>query len=263
MRSLRDLHSLAGRTAFITGGAGYLGTAMCEALAELGAKVAIAELAADTGAELAVRLQRDYGVQALSLACNVRQPESLRAALLRTATELGGVDILINNAYAGNKNRFETITYEEWQANLEIGLSSVFYACREALDYLKARPGVVLNIASMYGMVAPDYKLYEGNEHAVPGSYNAAKGGVIQLTRYMASFLAPHGIRVNAISPGPFPHAWQQMDEVFHRRLRDKTMLGRVGEPDDLKGLVALLCSDAGKYITGQNLAVDGGWTAW
>lgn len=260
---LDQLLSLKGKTAFITGGSGYLGTAMCETLAELGANLAIAEVNAETSATLADRFPREYGVRVLALSCNVRDPVSIRAAMATTVEQLGGIDILVNNAYAGNKNRFETITYEEWQANLEIGLSSVFYGAREALDALKRSRGVILNIASMYGHVAPDYRLYEGNPHAVPASYNAAKGGVIQLTRYLASFLSPHGIRVNAISPGAFPHDWQQQDAEFAKRLAAKAPLGRVGVPDDLKGVVALLCSEAGKFITGQNLCVDGGWTAW
>lgn len=263
MRRLDDLFSLKGRTVFITGGAGYLGAAMCEALAELGASIAIAELKPDAADALVERLRTEYGVRAMGVACNVREPESLREALRQTAAELGGIHVLINNAYAGNKNRFETITYEEWRANVDIGLNAVFYGVREALEYLKQTRGVVLNTASMYGHVAPDYRLYEGNPHAVPASYNAAKGGVLQLTRYLASFLSPHGIRVNAISPGAFPHAWQQMDEEFARRLSAKAPLGRVGEPDDLKGAVALLCSDAGKFMTGQNICVDGGWTVW
>lgn len=260
---LDQLFNLKGKAVFITGGSGYLGTAMCETLAELGADLAIAEINSDTCAAIAERLPREYGIRVLPLACNVREPESIRAAMATTVARLGGIDVLINNAYAGNKNRFETITYEEWQANLEIGLSSVFYCAREALEALKRGPGVILNIASMYGHVAPDYRLYEGNPHAVPASYNAAKGGVIQLTRYLASFLSPHGIRVNAISPGAFPHAWQQQDAEFAKRLAAKAPLGRVGVPDDLKGAVALLCSPAGKFITGQNLCVDGGWTAW
>lgn len=263
MQSLRELFNLKGRTVFITGGSGYLGTAMCEALAELGADIAIAEVNAATCGELVARLQKEYGVRALGLACDIRKPESIRAALRSTVEQLGGIHVLINNAYAGNKNRFETITYEEWDANIGIGLSSPFYCVREAFDYLKQSRGVVLNIASMYGVISPDYRLYEGNPHAVPASYNAAKGGVIQLTRYLASFLSPHGIRVNALSPGAFPHAWQQQDAEFARRLAAKAPLNRVGVQDDIKGAVALLCSDAGKYITGQNILVDGGWTAW
>jgi NAD(P)-dependent dehydrogenase (short-subunit alcohol dehydrogenase family) len=263
MKSLAQLQSLKDRTAFITGGSGYLGIAICETLAELGANIAIAEINSATCDALVRRLESDYHVRALGLNCDIRQPESIRDSLKTAADTLGGIHILINNAYAGNKNRFETITYEEWRANIDIGLNSVFYGAREAFEHLKATRGVILNTASMYGVVSPDWKLYEGNPHAVPASYNAAKGGVVQLTRYLAGFLSPHGIRVNAISPGAFPHDWQQADSEFAQRLAAKAMLNRVGVQDDIKGAIALLCSDAGKFITGQNLLVDGGWTAW
>jgi gluconate 5-dehydrogenase len=263
MRTLNELMNLKGRTVFITGGSGYLGRAMCETLAELGADIAIAEINTASCEEFTQTLKTDYGIRAIGLACDIRKPESLREALRATADQLGGIHILINNAYAGKKNRFETISYEEWRDNIEIGLSAVFYGVREAFDYLKATRGVILNTASMYGHIAPDYKLYEGNPHAVPASYNAAKGGVLQLTRYLASFLSPHGIRVNALSPGAFPHDWQMQDSEFGRRLAAKAPLNRVGIPDDIKGAVALLCTDAGQFMTGQNICVDGGWTIW
>ena len=124
--------------------------------------------------------------------------------------------------------------------------------------------GVILNVASMYGVVAPDYKIYLNNNHANPPSYGAAKAGIVQLTKYLASFLGKDGVRVNCISPGPFPFK-STVDEIpeFIKTLEDKTMLDKIGNPEDLKGIVALLCSDASNYITGQNISIDGGWTSW
>jgi gluconate 5-dehydrogenase len=115
----------------------------------------------------------------------------------------------------------------------------------------------------MYGHIAPDYRIYDGTNFSNPPSYGAAKAGVIQFTKYLASFLSPHGIRVNCLSPGPFPHAETQKHEVFIERLAAKNPMNRIGEPHEVKGAVALLCSDAGSYITGQNICVDGGWTTW
>jgi gluconate 5-dehydrogenase len=115
----------------------------------------------------------------------------------------------------------------------------------------------------MYGYVAPDYRLYDGQELANPPSYGAAKAGVLQFTRYLSSFLAPYGIRANCLSPGAFPHPPTQANTAFMERLSGKNPLGRIGQPHELKGAVALLCSDAGSYMTGQNVCVDGGWAAW
>ena len=129
---------------------------------------------------------------------------------------------------------------------------------------LSRRKGNILNIASMYGHVAPDYRLYDGDRFANPPSYGAAKAGVIQLTKYLASFLSQHEIRVNCISPGPFPfETTQDESPEFIRRLSEKNPMNRIGNPHELKGAALLLCSNAGSYITGQNLRVDGGWSIW
>ena len=148
---------------------------------------------------------------------------------------------------------------------MDLTLNSVFNTVKAAIEELQKTRGVILNIASMYGHVAPDYRLYEGDEGLVnsPG-YGTAKGGVIQFTKYLSSFLSPDGIRVNAISPGPFPtKATEDLFPAFIKRLAAKNMLNRIGNPEDMKGMVALLCSDASAFITGQNFAVDGGWATW
>jgi len=115
----------------------------------------------------------------------------------------------------------------------------------------------------MYGHVAPDYRIYEGTDFSNPPSYGAAKAAVIQFTKYLASFLSPHGIRVNALSPGAYPHEATQQHKLFMERLGAKNPMNRIGYPYELKGAVALLCSDAGSYMTGQNVCVDGGWAVW
>ena len=174
-----------------------------------------------------------------------------------------GIDILINNAWSGNKNSWETINDQDWEYDVDVSLNSVFRMTKAAFPDLKKSKGVILNIASMYGHVAPDYRIYEGTSFANPPSYGAAKAGVIQFTKYLASFLAPHGIRVNAVSPGAFPHPPTQQNAEFMARLGSKNPLGRIGYPHEIKGAVALLCTDAGSYITGQNICVDGGWAVW
>ena len=143
-------------------------------------------------------------------------------------------------------------------------LAQAIGECGANIGDIKERRGVVLNIGSMYGHVAPDWRLYEDVPQANPPSYGAAKAGVIQFTKYLASFLAPHGIRVNCISPGPFPYEETAREHPeFVERLNAKSPLGRIGRPHEIKGAAALLCSDASSYMSGQNICVDGGWTIW
>jgi NAD(P)-dependent dehydrogenase (short-subunit alcohol dehydrogenase family) len=263
MRSLQDLLNLKGKTAFISGGAGYLGSAMCETLAELGANLAIASRDLNKCENYAQRLTQKYGTKNIGLKADITNISEVKRAYADTINALGSIDILINNAWAGNKNTFESISYEDWHYDVNICLNAVFYSVKEAFPYLKKSKGIILNIGSMYGHIAPDYRIYDGEQFANPPSYGAAKAAVLQLTQYLASFLSPHGIRVNAISPGPFPFPETQKHGEFMERLSSKNMMNRIGEPDDLKGAVALLCSDASKYMTGQNICVDGGWSKW
>lgn len=262
-KSLQELLSLEGKTVFITGGAGHLGTAMCEALAELGANIVIGSRDKEKGQLLAKRLSERFAVRSSGVQLDITDPASLEAAFLFVAKEYGALDILINNAWSGNKNTFESISTDDWKYDIDVCLNGVFYTVKHAFPYLKKSNGVIVNIASMYGHVAPDYRMYAGTDHANPPSYGAAKAGVIQLTKYLASFLSPHGIRVNAISPGPFPFSDITGNAEFMSALKAKTMLNRLGSPEELKGVIALLCSEASSYITGQNICVDGGWTTW
>ncbi len=262
-RSLQELLSLKGKTVFITGGAGHLGTAMCEALAELGANVVIASRDKTKSSAVADAVSERFGVRASAVQLDITSPDDLEKVFALVEKEYGSLDILVNNAWSGKKNSFESISLDDWRYDIDVCLNGVFYTVKKAFPYLKKSKGVIVNIASMYGHVAPDYRMYAGTDHANPPSYGAAKAGVIQLTKYLASFLAPHGIRVNAISPGPFPFSDIVKNEEFIGALKAKTMLNRIGSPEDLKGPVALLCSDAAGYMTGQNICVDGGWTAW
>ena len=263
MKSLHELLSLQNKTVFVTGGAGHLGTAMCEALAEQGANIVIGSRDQEKSDLLAEKLSGEFGVRASGVQLDITNPESSEQALSSIEDEYGRLDVLINNAWSGKKNTFESISMDDWKYDIDVCLNGVFYTTKKAFPYLKKTQGVIVNVASMYGHVAPDYKMYAGTDHANPPSYGAAKAGVIQLTKYLASFLSPHGIRVNAISPGPFPFSDILKNEEFIGALEAKTMLNRIGNPEDLKGAIALLCSDASSYMTGQNICVDGGWTAW
>jgi len=264
MKSLRELLSLKGKVAFIPGGAGYLGQAICETLAELGANLYIASRSKDKCIDYAKYIEAKFGIKAIGDSLDITDVNSIKYNLKRCVQEFGHIDILVNDAWSGNKNTLESITYEDWNYDINVCLNGVFYTVKESIPYLEKTQGIILNVASMYGHVAPDYRLYDGDRYANPPSYGAAKAGLIQLTKYLSSFLAEKKIRVNAISPGPFPFKTTQEENAeFINRLKSKNIIGRIGEPDDLKGAVALLCSDASKYMTGQNICIDGGWAVW
>ncbi|GIQ69990.1 gluconate 5-dehydrogenase [Xylanibacillus composti] len=265
MRTLKQLFSLHGKVALVTGGAGHLGTEICHALLELGAKVVIASRNLDNSQKKCKEIQEIFqgtvDIEAIEL--ELTNKRQIQETARRMEEQYGGLDILVNNAWSGKKNSFESITDEDWDYDIEMSLNSVFRMVKATLPGLKEKKGVVLNITSMYGHVAPDYRIYDGIQFANPPSYGAAKAGVIQFTKYLASFLSPYGIRVNCLSPGPFPTSETQKNQDFISNLSAKNPLNRIGQPHEIKGAVALLCSDASSYMTGQNICVDGGWTSW
>lgn len=256
---------LDGRVALVTGGAGHLGSAASDVLAELGAHVLIASRDVESCERLASRLRSLHEgarVEAVQLdICDSGAVDELASSI---GTRFGSLDILANFSWSGRKNSLESITRDDWDQDIEVSLTAAFWLVKLMLPVLSTPGGTVLNVASMYGLVAPDHRLYPSNELANPPSYGAAKAGVIQLTRYLSSFLSPQGIRANCLAPGafPFPETLGENPE-FARRLQEKVPLGRTGNPHEIKGAVALLCSDASTYMTGQVITVDGGWTMW
>jgi gluconate 5-dehydrogenase len=264
-KTIFELMDLTGKTALVTGGAGYFGVEICNTLAELGANVVLGsrdgEKCRARAAEIAAHV--DGTVQTVGLQLDLLERASVQSVLDEIADRFGRLDILVNNAWSGNKNSWESIDEQDWTYDIEMSLNSNFRITKLAFPLLKESKGVILNVTSMYGHIAPDYRLYDGKQFANPPSYGAAKAGVIQFTKYLASFLSPYGIRANALSAGAFPHPPTQQFTEFMDRLGSKNPLGRIGQPHELKGAVALLCSDAGSYMTGQNVCVDGGWAIW
>ena len=259
--SLRELFDLSGKVAIVTGGAGYLGTAMSEALADAGARVVVASR------DLAKceRLAKLMGAYHLGLQLDQDKPESITALVEETVKRMGRVDVLVNNAYRGTLPSIDSATPEDFDKSLHTGVTGYFLLAREAAKHMRAvGGGSVVNIASMYGLVASYPEVYVGFDAKSPPNYHATKGAVVHLTRHLAVYWAKDNIRVNTISPGPFPHDTTRaaMPE-FIRRLETKVPMGRMGEAWELKGAVAFLASRASSYMTGQNLVIDGGWTAW
>lgn len=264
MSLLNDLFSLKGRVSVVTGGAGHLGAAISEALAECGSTVYIVSRNVSQKDVVLDTLKKRYGTRIQHAVMDTSSTESIRECFENIVAEQNRIDVLVNNAYFGEGGSIETLSEESWNIGIEGTINSVFRCTKEVVSIMK-RPkcGSIINIASMYGIVSPNPGLYEGTPYGNPPNYGAGKAAVIQFTRYSACYLAKYGIRVNAISPGPFPNDEVQKDKAFIEKLAEKTPLNRTGKPVDLKGVVALLASDASSYITGANFPVDGGWTAW
>jgi len=264
---IKELMNLEGRVALITGGAGHIGAAMSEALAELGAVIVVLDADWQAGVALAKQIQKKYNVDAMPLAVDLTDEKELLLVSDKVVDRFGGLDILINcAALVGTSNlkgwavSFAKQSPVAWRKALEINLTAPFIltqACAETLA--KSGHGSVINIGSIYGMVGPDRRLYENTAMGNPAAYAASKGGLLQLTRWLATILAPD-IRVNAITPGG---VWRGQPREFRERYEARTPLRRMATEDDLKGAAAYLAGDLSKYVTGHNLVVDGGWTVW
>lgn len=267
MRAVKQLMDLSGRKAIITGGAGHIALAGGQALVELGATVAVLDLDPSACSARADELSRLGPGKAIPLACDLIDEDSTRRAITETVEKMGGIDILVHcAAYVGTTQMagwavpFEQQTVKAWDAALRVNLTSAFVMVQEAQEALSVSGhGSVIFFGSTYGVVGPDLRLYEGTEMANPPGYAASKGGVIQLARHLSTVLAPK-IRVNSISPGG---VWRDQPESFHQQYVTRTPMGRMASEEDLKGAIAYLASDLSAYVTGHNLAVDGGWTAW
>jgi len=262
---LSKLQDLTGKTALVAGGAGLLGSEISSVLAELGANIVIASRNFESCEAACTRLAEEYpGTATFATKLDLTDRDSIVRCVAESKGHFGSIDVLVTCAWSGKKNSWDSIDDEDWDYDIEVSLNGVFRLIKAATPALKESKGVILTIGSMYGHVAPDYRLYEGVPQSNPPSYGAAKAGIIQLTKYLASFLAPYGIRANCMSPGPFPFA-STLDEhpIFRDRLNSKNPLGRVGKAHEVKGAVAFLCTDASSYVTGQNVCVDGGWTIW
>lgn len=254
---MKNFFELSGKVALVTGGYGYLGASMCHALQSYGAKVFVGGRSSDKFQEV---FNGDDSISFVEL--DISNPESFTAAFTQVKTEAGSLDILVNNAYYGAAAPPEELTSEDWRTGIDGSLNSTFDAIKAAIPFMKESGGKIINISSMYGVEVPDLAVYNGREEFLnPPNYGTAKAAVLHLTKYYAMVLGKYNIQVNAISPGPFPNEAVKRDEGFIKRLENKTVAKRIGEPEDLSGALLLLASQASNYITGHNLVVDGGWT--
>lgn len=234
----------------VTGGSGLLGK---EIIKDLEAKGAIA-INAD------INVTTDFEKKTLTV--DITSEESVVKAIQLVAVFYGKIDGLVNNAYPRTKDwgtKFEDITYESWQKNVDMQMNTTFLFIQKIIPELLKTKGSIVNITSIYGVVGNDLTIYENTSIGTAAPYSAIKGGIINFSRYLASYYGRKGVRVNCVSPGGI---FDNQHEIFVANYEKKVPMGRMGNPDDIAPAVSFLLSDEAKYITGQNLIVDGGWTA-
>ena len=260
--TVQELFDLTGRVALVTGASGYLGSAMARAIAEAGATVVASSRNLARAGSVAESLPSPTGARHVSVELDHMEESSTRRGFASAVENAGGVDILVNNGHEGLGKDWTTVTHEEFTRQL--ANASGYFLLASLLHGHALERGVkasVILLGSMYGSVGSYPDTYEGICAASPVAYHALKGGIIHMTRHLAVCWASTGVRVNCLSPGPFPNP--NVSKELIERLSKKSPLGRMGVPSELKGAVVFLASDASSYVTGQNLIVDGGWTAW
>jgi NAD(P)-dependent dehydrogenase (short-subunit alcohol dehydrogenase family) len=266
---------LAGRVVLITGGAGLLGVEHAEALAEAGGVPVIADSRGAEAERVAAELRQKHGSPVSSLELDVTSPESCQAALGRVLATHGRLDGLVNNAALNPKvegaglsaTRLESYSLELWNRELAVGLTGAFLCAQVFGTHLAAHGGgVIVNVASDLGLIAPDQRIYRrpglspAEQPVKPVTYSVVKGGLVMLTKYLATYWADAGVRVNALVPGGV-YAGQPDD--FVERLTSLIPMGRMARRDEYRAALVFLCSDASSYMTGSNLVIDGGRTCW
>lgn len=265
-----ELFSLEGRVAVVTGAAGLLGKQHCRALASAGATVVAVDLTEAAVAGVAAELPG-----ALGLAADITKKDSLERLRDAILGKLDRVDVLVNNAAINDMfenpqasaelSRFESYPLELFQRSLDVNVTGTFLASQVlGTEMAKRGKGSIINIASTYGMVAPDQSIYKKPDGTQPfyksASYPTTKGAVLAFTRFLAAYWGAQGVRVNSLSPGGVENG---QDPYFIKNYAAKTPLGRMSRSDELRGAIVFLASDASSYVTGSNVVVDGGWTAW
>ncbi|MFO7583231.1 MAG: SDR family oxidoreductase [Anaerolineales bacterium] len=277
MSKIQEKFDLTGRVAIVTGGVGLLGVEFCRTLAEAGAAVAVVDLNAEKCATVAADLT-GAGHKALGAATDITHPDSVNAMVAKVVTEFGRVDILVNSAALDPKfdpnavskgiapGKFEEYPLDQWNAALNVNLTGTFLVTQAVAKQMVAqgKKGSIINICSTYGLNGPDQRIYrkaDGSQPAFkPIYYTVTKAGIVGFTKYLAAYYMETEIRVNMLTPGG---VYNNHDELFAKNYSAKTILGRMAHKDEMNGALLFLASDASSYMTGNNVVVDGGWTAW
>jgi gluconate 5-dehydrogenase len=257
-----ELFSLEGKVAVVTGGAGHLGSAMTDGLTEAGAKVVVFARSREK-----YDFKYHNRTDVAFFEGDIGSTESVQSCYRYAVEQFGHIDILVNDAvFLKGGGKLPEDIDDDILSYSSDGIFASSYRCiREVIPYMEGRGGKIVNIASMYGVVAPNLSMYSDvcSAYLNPIHYGALKAAVLQMTKYFGAYLIQKGINVNAVTPGTYPSPKVQQNEEFVRRLSEKNPAGRIGVPEDLKGAVVYLSSKASDYVVGQNIIVDGGWTLW
>jgi 2-deoxy-D-gluconate 3-dehydrogenase len=274
--TILDKFNMKDRVAVVTGGVGLLGAEFCKTLAEAGAAVAVVDLNGDAANKVAESLVKD-GYKAKGIAVDITKQESVNAMVAAVLSTFGRLDVLVNSAALDPKfdpdaaakgiapGAFEDYPLEQWNAALNVNLTGMFLVTQACVKQMVAqgKKGSIINICSTYGLNGPDQRIYikDGKRVAYkPVYYTTTKAGVMGFTKYLAAYYAETEIRVNALTPGG---VFNNHEEYFVQNYSAKTILGRMAKKDEMNGALLFLASDASSYMTGNNVIVDGGWTAW
>ena len=274
--TIQEKFDLTGRVAVVTGGVGLLGAEFCRTLAEAGAAVVVVDLNASASQAVANSLTKS-GFKVLAVPTDITQPEAVNALVEKTLSTFGRLDILVNSAALDPKfdpeavskgitpGAFEDYPLDLWNSALNVNLTGMFLMTQACVKPMIAqgKKGSIINICSTYGLNGPDQRIYvkEGKRVAFkPVYYTVTKAGVMGFTKYLAAYYADTEIRVNALTPGG---VFNNHEDYFVKNYSAKTILGRMAHKDEMNGALLFLASDASSYMTGNNVVVDGGWTAW
>jgi NAD(P)-dependent dehydrogenase (short-subunit alcohol dehydrogenase family) len=266
--TVNDLFRLDGKLAIVTGAAGLLGEQHAIALSNVGANVVLTDVNIEVCEQRANQISEQSGVQAVAFFCDVTHKAAWQELLDWVLAKFGQVDVLINNAGFTNQSRsanydvpFSDFPVEDWQQILEVNLTGVFLGCQVVgKQMLQQKSGSIINIASLYGIVSPNHRMYPKTGIHQPVAYSVSKGGVIALTRFLATLWAEKGVRVNCITPGGI---YNEHPDLFASRYATLSPIGRMAQKEEMQGALIYLASSASSYCTGHNLVVDGGWTIW